>query len=387
MTLTAIAQQLDRLTRIKAGKAPIVSCYLKIEARDRARGKYLIKLKNRIRAAQEGLSALGFTEAEQAAVAKDLARLLQELQNAASLPATQGVAVFISSPLKLFEVVALPTVYRSRLVVDRTPLVRELLAAEDEVGRLLTVVMDRTSARIYDVTAFGAKEVADLRAEATRGGRFRSDRHGAPGIGEHGYHNRIRNEKQRHLVAIADALFRLDRTQPVHGLIVAGIGTGVDAASLQPFLHPYLRDRLLGTVKLNPKNPREMAPANVYAATLRARAEAEAREEEKLVAEVEAGLSTGWAVNGVRDAMKALAAGQIRSLLVNADTEVAGFRCGSGQLALTEKECRGDGACVPVPDLIDDIVEDALRQRIPIEVVHSEAAARVDGLAGMLRFK
>ena len=38
MTLTAVAQQLDRLTRLKPGKTPIISCYLKIEARDRARG-------------------------------------------------------------------------------------------------------------------------------------------------------------------------------------------------------------------------------------------------------------------------------------------------------------------------------------------------------------
>jgi peptide subunit release factor 1 (eRF1) len=386
MTLTAIAQQLDRLTRLKPGKTPIISCYLKIEARDRARGKYLIKLKNRIRAAQEGLPALGFTKAEQDVIAKDLDRLLRELQQSASLPGTQGVAVFISSGLKLFERVELASVYRSRLVVDRSPQVRELLASEDEVGRLLTVVMDRTSARIYEVTAFGANEVADIRSEATRGGKFHSDRHGAPGIGEHGYHNRIRNEKQRHLGTIADTLFALDRKQPVHGIVVACIGS--DAAALGPFLHPYLRERLIGAVKLNPKNPREMTPAHVHEATLEARAKHEAAEEEKLAAEVELGTGTGWAVNGVRDTLKALAAGQVRSLLVNPDAALPGFRCDSGRLTLSEKECRNEGGCVPVPDVIDDAVEEALRQRLPINVVHSAgAAARVDGLAGLLRFR
>jgi peptide subunit release factor 1 (eRF1) len=41
-----------------------------------------------------------------------------------------------------------------------------------------------------------------------------------------------------------------------------------------------------------------------------------------------------------------------------------------------------------VPDLIDDALEEALRQRVAVEVVHSpDAAARVDGLAALLRFR
>ena len=44
-----IRKQLQRLVRIQPGKHWIVSCYLKLEPRDRARGKYLIKLKNRVK--------------------------------------------------------------------------------------------------------------------------------------------------------------------------------------------------------------------------------------------------------------------------------------------------------------------------------------------------
>ena len=45
--------------------------------------------------------------------------------------------------MKLFEVRPLPRVHRSRLVVDRTPLVRELAASEAEFGRIFTVTLDR----------------------------------------------------------------------------------------------------------------------------------------------------------------------------------------------------------------------------------------------------
>lgn len=384
MTLTDVTRQLERLSQIKPGKAPIVSCYLKLEPRDRTRGKYLIKLKNRMRSVQERLPELGFSRAEQEAVAQDLKRIHTELSRPGSLPRTRGVALFASMKLDLWERVDVPFVYRSRLVVDRTPLVRELLAAQDEIGRLLTVVLDRTSARIFEVTAYGATEIADIRADATPGGRYRSDRRDAPGSGEHAYNNRLRSEKQRHFGLIADNLFGFDRRQPVHGLVLAGIGTDADA--VQSFLHPYLADRVVGVVKLNPK---ESTVAHVHAATLEARAKHEEQMETTLVAVLRDRIGRGWAVNGVRETLKALGKGQLRTLLVASDADVPGFRSNAtGRLALVDKELRQDGEVVPSVDVIDDAVEEALRQRIPVEVVHSPtAAAGVDGLAGQLRFR
>ncbi len=384
MSLSAVSKQLGRLTELKPGKHPIVSCYLKLEPRDRSRGKYQIKLKNRARQVLEQLPELGFGRADLEAVSTDLERVQEALRNPGSLPSTQGVAVFASTGLKLFEKIALPWVYKSRLVVDRTPLVRELLAVNDEVGRLMTVVLDRRGARIFEVTAFGATEVADLHGDSTRGSRFRSDRRDAPGAGEHAYHNRIRSEKQRHLSAIADTLFNLDRQRPVHGIVLAGIGA--DASSLEPFLHPYLRDRVMGTVKLNLK---QTTAADVQEATLAARAEFESRAEAAAARELQEALGTGWAVNGVGDTLRALARGQVRTLLVNPDAAMGGYRCGgSGRLVLSAGECRGEGEAVPVPDLIDDVLEEALRQRVAIEVIHSPGTAdQVDGLAGLLRFR
>jgi peptide chain release factor subunit 1 len=384
MSLSEVAQQIDRLSRITPDRHPVVSCYLKLEPSDRSRGKYLIKLKNRVKAVEERLPSLGFDRAGQNAARADLARIVEDLSRPGSLPSTRGIAIFASSGLRLYERVAVPLVYRSLLAVDRTPLVRQLLAAEDEVGRLLTVVLDRQSARVFEVTAFGAAEIADLRAEATRGGRFHSDRRDAPGAGEHTYHNRLRTEKQRHLDRVAATLFALDRKQAVHGLVLAGIGTDADA--LRPFLHPYLRDRVLGVVKLNPK---ETTPAHVHTATLEARAKAEAAQEARLVEQVQEAAGTGWAVTGVRDTLRALHRGQVRQLLVSADAEAAGFRSGAtGRLALTERELRSDGEVVPVFDVIDEAVEEALRQGLPVEVIHSPAAAaRIHALAGLLRFR
>src|ERR1041385_4131415 len=170
-----IRRQLQRLIRLQPGKNFIVSCYLKLEPRDRSRGKYLIKLKNRIREVIEALPAGGLTRSESEQVVGDLHRIQAMLQHPDGLPPTQGLALFASRPLGLFEVVPLPRVYRSRLLVGRTPQVRELAA-----------LLDKNGASLYQVTAFEATKLEDLDATARKSGRFHTN-HGAPGIGEHGF--------------------------------------------------------------------------------------------------------------------------------------------------------------------------------------------------------
>ena len=374
---------LARLTRIQPGAHRVVSCYLKLEPRDRARAKYFVKLKNRARQVEQGLPRLGLERGIADEVTRDLARILDHLRNPASLPGTQGIAIFACEGLGLFESVPLPAVYRSRLGIDARPLVRELASVEDEFGRLLTVVVDRTSARFFEVTAYETRELPGLRSDSTRGGRFRGDQNG-PGWGEHTYNNRIREEKQRHFEAVARQLFVLDRMHPSHGIILAG--TGTEAAAVQPFLHTYLTERLMGSVKLNPK---EVTPTAVHHATLAVREAFERATERHVVEEAMERLGEGWAVNGVLPTLRALARGQVRSLLVNADAAMPGVRFSeSGALGLEAKDGRGQGTAVPVLDVIDDAMEEGLRQHVDVNVVYeAEACQHIDGLAALLRFR
>ncbi len=378
-----MAERLARLTSVRAGRHRVVTCYLKLELRDRTRGKYLIKVKNRVRQAIQSLPRLGLPRAVQEEVGRDLDRIQQYLQDTDLLPPTPGVAIFACEGIDLFEAIPLPVVHRSRLGVDATPLVRELASVEDEFGRLLTVVLDRTSARFFMVTAYDTEELPGLRANSTRGKRFHGDQNG-PGWGEHTYHNRIREEKQRHYEAIARELFSIDRRQPAQGVVLAA--TGTEAGAVEPFLHSYLVKRVIGTAKLNPK---EVTAPLVHATTLAVREEWERASERTLVQEMLEGEGSGWAVNGLDQTLQALARGQVRALLVHADAAEPGFRCGdSGRLARTERECRGEGDPVPVLDVVDDAIEEALRQRVVVNVVYEEEArASVRGLAALLRFR
>ncbi len=384
MTAPDIAKQLTRFTRMSAGNHRVVTCYLKLEPRDRSRGKYLIKLKNRIRIVEEALEELDIPRSTKEQVRGDLARILEYLRSPVNLPAAQALAIFAAKPIGLFECLPLPWVHRSRLTVDRTPLVRELASIEDEFGRLLTVVMDRTSARIFEVTAFDCREIEDLRADFTRGKKFRGDRGGEADRSEHDYHSRIREEKQRHHAHVAQQLFTMNQRNPCLGIVMAG--TGKDAGALAPFLHPYLADRVMGMTKLNPK---DLTVAEVREATIAVRQDFERQSERALADELEEGLGTGWAVSGLDETLRALSHGQVRTLLVNPDAARRGYRCrDTGRLVLSDLECRDEGGPIPVLDVVDEAIEEALRQRVSVNVVYDEAAAnKVEEVAGLLRFR
>jgi peptide chain release factor subunit 1 len=373
---------LARLTERRAGGAPVVTCYLKLEPRDRMRGKYVTKLKNRVKAVEEMLPRLRFGREEQDQARRDLGRVVDYLRLPDNLPPTRGVAVFAAEAEGLFEVVPLPEVYRSRLTVDRAPLVRELASIEEEFGRFYTVLIDRSSARFFEVAAHGAVEVEGITALNTRGKKFHRDTDTQ--TSEYNFNSRIREEKQRHFDLVAQRLFALDRRNPAHGIVLAG--TGSEANGLRPFLHPYLAERVIGQAKLNPK---AATPPEVHEATLDARETAARERERRAVEGVREGAGTGWAVNGIEGTLKALARGQVRVMLVQPDASVPGFRCAdTARLTLEERGCRLEGDPTPVLDVVDEAIEEALRQGVEVNVVYDgEAGAFVEGLAALFRFR
>jgi peptide chain release factor subunit 1 len=369
LSVDAVRDTVQRLAEVPAGPYRVVSCYLKLEPRDKTRGKYLIKMKNRVKEALASLARQPVDRATREAIAGDLERVLRYFEEPGRLPPARGIAVFACSALGLFAVLPVPHVYRSRLAVEPTPLVRELVVLEQEFGTLLVAACDRTGARFFEVTAFETVELPGLTASlASRGGRFHAKRHGVRGgvgaggsgkggaAGEHSYHMRIREDKHRHYARAADRIFQIHTQRPIAGLVVAGVG--VDAAALLPHLHTYLHDQVLGVVRLNPK---AVSIAEVREAALALREERERAWQRAHAEAVREGVGSRWAVNGVDATVKALHRGQVRTLLADGHADDA---------------------------RIDDAVEEALRQRAQVDVLYDERARRaVQGLAALLRFR
>lgn len=357
----SVQDVLSRLTTIPRDAGLVSSCYLKLEPRDKARGKYLIKMKNRVRDTVAALARRPLAHDERQAVAGDLERILRHFEEPGRLPQARGIAVFACGRAGLFESIPLPQVYRSRLVVADTAATRELVALEQEFGTILVAACDRTGARFFEVTAFNIVELPGVISLASRTEKFHGERQVMRGAaigsaGEHGHHGRIREEKHRHYAHVAEQIFRIHSQRPLSGLVVAGIG--VDAAALVPHLHTYLHDLLFGVVRLNPKTA---TPAEVREATLALRDERQRAWERAHAEAVRDGIATGWAVNGVEATLKALQHGQVRTLLADG---------------------RDDDP------RIDEAVEEALAQRAQVDVLQDDRARRsLKGLAALLRFR
>src|SRR5256886_1457959 len=287
---SAVREAVERLSAIEPGPYEAVSCYLKLEPRDKARAKYLIKIKNRIKQLASDLERRPLDHTQRESVRADLDRLRRYFEEPSRLPAAPGIALFACSALDLFEALPLPHVHRSRLAVAPVPLVRELVALEEEFGTILVAACDRTSARFFAVTAYDVAELPSLTALATRSGRFHGERQG-----EHSHHMRIREEKHRHYAQVADRIFQIHTQRPLAGLVAAGIG--VDAAAPVAQLHTYLHDLVLGVVRLNPKR---VAAAEVREAALALREARERAWERAHAQAVREGAATGWGRSGER---------------------------------------------------------------------------------------
>lgn len=381
--LTASDQLIERLSRIESPTPTIVSCYLKLDPGARRKGAYLVDLLNQVRDLESIVGLLDLDRAGRKQVAADIERIVRWLARPNNLPHSAGVAVFASKPLGLFETVLLPRVHRNRIAVDTRPLLQELLDARETLGHYLAVVVDRTRARFFHVAATATQELSALVPVSHRGGKFHGDRADAPGEGEFRYHHQIAEEKHRHYAATTREIARLLQARPYRGIAIFGPDNRTSA--LMPFLPPRLAALCLGTGRLNPT---AVTAAEVARAVWDLEWKAERRDEAGLLDRVDEAVPTGWAANGARETLRALARGQVRELIVPEGAAGAGFRCGTGQLVLSRGDCRAAGEAVPVPHLVDHAIEDALRQGAQVVVIDDgDVAARVDGLAATFRFR
>src|SRR6266850_1297170 len=89
---SAVRAAVERLSRVPPGAYHVVSCYLKLEPRDKTRGKYLIKIKNRIREALAALQRQDLERAIRGQVAADLERVHSYFGEPTRLPPARGRA-------------------------------------------------------------------------------------------------------------------------------------------------------------------------------------------------------------------------------------------------------------------------------------------------------
>lgn len=377
-------QELERLAALRAPGKVFVTCYVRLGVEERIRHRYRIAVRDRARELILAFNQVGVPHEGREQIRRDLERIDAWLSNAGLLPHARGVAIFACEALDVFQAFPVPRVLQTRVLLDEGPRIAELYGAAELLGRTLVALVDRGHVRLFEVKDSEVEELPCPILPTTRGGKFHGDRGGAPGWGEHDFDDRIREERHRQAAAVARTLTELAARGPCQGLVIAGPAKAT--AEQLRFLPEALRAKVMGTPRLNPT----MATlAEVRAAALDALEEAERTKEHRLLADLGNAIGGGWAVTGARATLRALGKGQVRVLLVPAGQIGGGFRCAdTGRLVLAKGDCRGEGTPVPVADLVNQAIEEALGQRVEVVVVHDpEVAELLEGLAALLRFR
>ena len=389
--------QIKKLLSYSSDEHPVISLYLKLGPNDRVNFKYKANLKNLIKGLRQALKEKKLSEAAVESFEKDITKLAKLIDDENKLSECRGICVFSNAKSRLWKVYKLPVVYRNQLVIDRSPLLGQLIKINDDYNNIVTVLIDRKKARIFRLEPDGCNEILDyFYPEASRTKKFKStegkfNQRLTPasgtgslvqGYGEHSFHRTIDNEIHQHYKYIADKVFYAFNENKFDFLVLGG--TEKNISEFSHHLHSYLQQRLVGTIRADVNKSK---PSQVTEMTIETLKTFNAKKDKNILKEFEEKLRTRHAVNGLTPTLKALGRGQVKTLLVDESFSSPGFICPqTGVLALKKKKgvCPEGVEPIAVVDVVDDAIEEATRQKSEIEILRSK---KIDGIGAILRFK
>lgn len=287
----------------------------------------------------------------------------------------RGLALFASAPKNFFQVYPLPHSVRDTALVDTTPYVRPLSTLLDEYKRYLVVVVDPKKARFYEMflgVITDAEKLQGIRPfERVKSPPPRRQRHYDYAVAEH-----YRSVAEY----VADLMFRKH-----YDLLIIG-EPRAHRGHFELYLPFSLRNRVAGTFEADPTDD----IAVILDRARKVEREVEKREEEAMLQTFRKVLEEGGpAVAGLPAVLDALMHNQLQTVLLAEGFHREGVRCPScGFLGLSESTCPVCGTTtVKVPDVVDDLVEEAWVQGVNVEhVLDGERLKDVGYVGGLLRF-
>ena len=357
------------LAGIRGEAAPITSCYLDVD------GRRLIRHQD----VEHELDAMLRTARQRAnghrSVHDDLRRIEAFVRAGIDRSATRGLAIFASAANDLWKVIELPIPVRSQLVINHTPAVGQLESVVQEHEPIGVVLADKQRARLFVFEQGQLLERSELLDELPREYDTRGERErGTPDA-------HVDELAHQHLRNAARAAFELWQARGFQHLAIGG--PDAVAGELERGLHPYLQARLCGRIHVGVG----ASAAEVLRAAETVEAEVERRREAEVVARLrEAAITGRRGVAGLAATLEALHSRRVERLVVSKGFSEEGWRCpATGALALVGPTNPLNGVAMDrVPDVVEDAIEEALTQGVPVTICVGNADLDVLGRIGAL---
>ena len=337
------AETVNRIVRFQADGLPVVSLYCRIDP-----GVSPREVHTRVDSLLDQIRPLAkdhdLDHRSRLSVRTDIQRIKEALGSERWPPGT--VAIFSCSGRDLYEEIPMPRRVREQVMVDATALARPMLAVLAEYCRACVLVVDRTSAPVWEMYQDEMREVSTVTDPLRRAGNTGSRT-------EDRVQNRVDEQSKRHFRRVAGAIDQLLHTDGYDVLVVGG--HEYELPEFLRFLTPELRGRVAGTFCTD--------PAATPVAEIRSSAEGIVRryqrgQDERLVSEVlELAAASGAAALGPQDCLWAGSMAAIDTLLVRDGTTVPGVVCDESRwLAASGDLCPVcSGPTRHTPDVLDEL--------------------------------
>jgi peptide chain release factor subunit 1 len=371
--VSALTPELIReLSDFQSNGAPVTTVYLNVDGRERVRPvdyeRELERLVRRLKDAGE----------VDPTVSADLDRIAEEVRKGFDRARVRGVAIFSCGPRGLWKVIPLPVPVHSRLHVGPTPAFSQLESVVEELRPIGMVLVDRQRTRIL---VFEGGELID-RSESVDELPRDYDVRDQAARGDVSAH--VEELAHQHLRSAAKAAFEVFQERGVDRISLGGPAEAV--SELEGLLHPYLKERLVDRVKLEVNASLD----DIRQAMLDIEARSERADEAAAVARLRDAVGAGQkGVAGLAPTLAALNERRADLLLVSEGYEETGWRCPAcGHLAAIGPSCEACGGAMDhLDDVVEEAVQEAMRQSCRIEVCVENADLDVLGRIGaLLRF-
>jgi peptide chain release factor subunit 1 len=368
------AADIRRLVDRPVGDVPVTSVYLNTDGAQFPRAAdYETRLDGLLREVRKVADAL--QERQRASVCADAEAISRWVRSEFDRSDVRGLGLF-STGGEIFESVRVAVTVRNLARVSDTPYVVPLEALLSRHHHIGLVIIERDKARIFRYRLGRAQEYLGIASDVHR-------QHKQGGWSAPRYQKNIEQEVLHHMKEAGDILRKVHEVEPLDALVIGG--PHAEAVEFSKTLHPYLQRIVHG--------PPISLPLHVSADDLKTPFR---KVEQELVSGRRSALlqrlaaaqgQAEKAAKGIRHVLEAVNAKRVEVLFVVEGAGVPGYRSASGALALHEEEAAAYGGFVePVPDLVDEVIEEAVRGGAQIELFRD--GVRLDGhpVAALLRF-
>jgi hypothetical protein len=339
------AETVNRILKFHGNGLPVVSLYGRIDpgASPREVRTRMMSLLDQVRPLAKDQT---LEHQSRLSVRDDIERIKEAVDSNRWPPGM--IAIFSCSGRDLYEEVPLPRRVREQVIVDATPFAHPMLAVLSEYHRACVLVIDKASARFWEVDQDEMREVSAFKDRVLRKPDY------AGNLAE----DRVRNKEEelvkKHYRRAVKVLEDLQQTDG-YDLVIIG-GHDWEVPEFIQILPNDLRNRLAGTFSVDPTTA-PLAEIRSSASSILERYERE--EEQRLVSEVLEKAAMGRpAALGLESCLQAAPVSAIKTLLVVQGAIAPGVVCDESRwLAASGDICPLCGKPTRrTPDVIDELV-------------------------------